>query len=118
MILKKIGYGSGTAKNYRVGSGIGYPSVTAPGRVPLVLHTAKIYPQYAVGSSRRVCRVSPRGLYRIYTPGIVNRRKQVAADLLRDPGGMFTLGSSGKSVDVDACAHNMESFANIHPLKS
>ena len=25
---KKIGYGSGTAKNYRVGSGIGYPSVT------------------------------------------------------------------------------------------
>ena len=26
---KKIGYGSGTAKNYRVGSGIGYPSVTA-----------------------------------------------------------------------------------------
>ena len=28
MILKKIGYGSGIAKNYRVGSGIGYPSVT------------------------------------------------------------------------------------------
>ena len=28
---KKIGYGSGTAKNYRVGSGIGYPSVTGWG---------------------------------------------------------------------------------------
>ena len=31
---KKIGYGSGTAKNYRVGSGIGYPSVTAKDAQP------------------------------------------------------------------------------------
>ena len=30
MILKKIGYGLGIAKNYRVGSGIGYPSGPAP----------------------------------------------------------------------------------------
>ena len=29
---KKIGYGLGIAKNYRVGSGIGYPSVTDPNR--------------------------------------------------------------------------------------
>ena len=31
---KKIGYGLGIAKNYRVGSGIGYPSGTAPKTTP------------------------------------------------------------------------------------
>ena len=37
---KKIGYGSGTAKNYRVGSGIGYPSVT--GYIRAILHSCNV----------------------------------------------------------------------------
>ena len=51
MILEKIGYGLGMAKNYRVGSGIGYPSGTAD-QLPTFINS---YPLIARPAQYTIC---------------------------------------------------------------
>jgi hypothetical protein len=52
---KKIGYGLGIAKNYRVGSGIGYPSDTVPKSLKKRVFLAAFpYPKYDIWAIRKL----------------------------------------------------------------